>query len=113
MQGIFDGIISFGDWLLGTGRPVLAVCIGLSVSWSVTQFVKMNMDLSHTRTTVLAFILATAATYMATPGWWSFDISLSFATGLAAPYAYKFLVNIGRARGWSWVDSLSSDKKKP
>lgn len=105
---MIDALTSFVDWLLGPGRPFLAVVLGLIISWGVTQLIKTHWDLSRRSTTLTALAIGTGFTYLLYPGWGEFAFGVAFATGLAAPWLYKMLIAVGRARGWVWVDALSS-----
>lgn len=105
---MLDSLTDFVEWLVGPGRMLLAVAIGLLISWTSTQAIKMHFSLSRRSTTGLAFLLAAGFTYAAAPGWDELALAVAVAVGLAAPWAYKGLVAIGRARGWVWVDALSS-----
>lgn len=109
MQGIIDMITNTVDWLLGPGQVLLAVVLGLVVSWSSTQFIKNQLVLTRRQTTIVAMLISGGVCLLASPDLGRLDFAVAITVAFAAPWSYKGIVAIGRARGWAWTQALSSD----
>jgi len=112
-EAVFDQVVEVTAWLTGPGRPVLAICIGLIVSWCLTQYLKKHFLMAPKIRVGLAFILGATATFMSMPAWTFLAFWTSVAVGMAAPTLYKFLVMALKKVRPGWASALSADKEKP
>lgn len=105
------------SWLEGFGldpRLVVAVVIGLVVSWCFTQAAKeisrqCGRRLHGNVARLVAFLVGFSATItIATERGW-LELWIALTVGVASPLAYKILQAVAGNR-WEWVKHLSGDR---
>ena len=108
---MIDALVSAVERLGLTPTHLVAIVLGLVISWGVTQACKAGFGLHGKPAAFVAFVLGFAATYTTAPGWGWLAFWMAVAVGLTAPSAYKALKFIARKRGWGWFEALSGDPK--
>lgn len=106
IETIFDLIDKLGL----APAHLVAITLGLLVSWAGTQAAKKYWKFGGKKAFFTALALGFAPSYMAAPGWGMAEFWLAMAVGLCAPTAYKILISIA-ARRWQWARDLSGDTK--
>ena len=103
--------------LLGlTPAHVLALTLGLALSWAITQSSKQLVELLHgKRATLLAAVVAWTATYTIAPpagiGWRWDTFWLATFAAFASPAAYKAVIAISERFFPRLAKALSGDPK--
>lgn len=95
---------------------LVAVLIGLLISWGLTQALKRWLGIHGGRARLLAFLIALLATYTcarttpwALEGYAVLDFWLAAVTGLLAPTIYKLVIELARWKLPQLADALSGD----
>lgn len=109
---MFDSIVTAWEWLISDGQHLLAVSIGMIVSWGLTQAIKKHWTLNRGITRGIAFLVGSLAAFLSMPGREWFELWLAVAAGIAAPTIYKIFVVVLRKARPSWAEALSSDERR-